>query len=126
MASKRKSAWGKTENMKEMSVVNLIDEVAEFEDFKQKILPAIRKDLRAGMSEKDLREKYSAYVQADVLSTALVDPNSAVRLAASKDVLDRKEGKAKENKEVTHRYGNLTDAQLKAILNSEEADLENE
>lgn len=112
--------------MAEQAMAHRLDDLAEFEEFRETMLPAIRKDLQAGMTAAQIRKKYTAYVQAAMVTTALVDPNSAARLAAGKDILDRDEGKAKENKEVTHRFSHLSDAQLRAILNSEEAELENE
>lgn len=94
-----------------------------FDDFRSTILPALRKDLKSGMTPKQLREKYSALVQARLITDAMTttDPKEAAQIG--KDLIDRVEGKATEKKEVTHRFKDMSDKELDAILESEEADL---
>lgn len=98
---------------------SLVDQLMEFENFKETILPAIQKDLSSGLTAQQLREKYLAMVQASVITTALVDRDGAKRISAGKDVLDRAEGKAKDRIETTHRLEKLPDEQLDSLLLSE-------
>lgn len=114
---------GRNENMLDQSMAERLDELSAFEEFKESILPAIRKDLNAGLSASEIRKKYASIVQASMVTTALIDPNPAARLTAGKDILDRDEGKAKENKTVEHKFSHLSDEQLNAMLISEEAEV---
>lgn len=109
--------------VEDRAMSKLIDDLQDFEDFREQILPMIRQDLKAGMSASDMRKKYQALVQARVLTTAITSDDGRA-MAAAKDVLDRQEGRATEKKEVTHRYADLGDKELDAILASEEEDLQ--
>lgn len=103
--------------------VMLYDELCEFEEFRQEILPALRADIRLGKSPKELREKYLALMTARQISIGLTNENAAVALTAIKDLQDRAEGKAVEKKVVTHQYAELKDNELDAMLLSEVDDL---
>ncbi len=96
--------------------------LAEFEDY-QTILKTIRQDIKKGMTQKELAVKYAPLAQARVISEMLTTDNPTAALAAAKDLLDRVEGKATEKKEVTHRFKEMSDKELNAILKSEEDDL---
>lgn len=100
----------------------LLDELVEFEEFRTTILDTIRQDLKAGMTAAQLREKYAALVQARVLTEALTD-ESARALTAAKDVLDRAHGRATEKKEITHTLKDMSEAELDALIRSEEEEL---
>lgn len=104
------------------SVASLIDQLTEFEDFQRTILPALRKDIKAGMSPEDMRKKYASLVQARTITTAVTSDDGRA-MAAAKDILDRTEGRATERKEITHRYAEMKDEELDAILQSEEEEL---
>lgn len=99
--------------------VRLIDELARYEEFKTTILPAIQADIKSGMSAEALREKYHAIVQAQLITTALSNPDPKARLTAAKDVLDRHEGTATQRIEQTHKLEKLPEEQLDAILLTE-------
>jgi hypothetical protein len=96
------------------------DEVVEqlelFEEFRRDILPMLQNDLKSKLSSKELRQKYQSYITARILSIALGDPDSAKALTAAKDALDRVEGKAKETIEQNHRFSDMKDEQLDALL----------
>lgn len=113
----RMSGW-----VEDQKMTSLINELTDFEDFRTQILPAIRRDLKAGLSPKELREKYAALVQARTITTAITSDDGRA-MAAAKDILDRQEGKATEKKEITHRYAEMKDQELDAILASEEEEL---
>lgn len=121
MASKRMAGRGFDINKKERSMVATLDDLSELEAFKEAVLPVLRQELKRGMTANQLREKYKAHAQARIISQALTDI-SAVGLAAAKDMLDRQDGRAKEIKEVEHRFAKLSDDQLRAIILSEQAE----
>lgn len=98
-------------------------DLAQFEDY-QTILGFIRKDIKAGLTAKQLQVKYAALAQARVISEMLTNADGGKAIAAAKDLLDRVDGKATEKKEVSHRFAEMSDKELDAVLKSEEADLE--
>lgn len=98
-------------------------DIADYEEYVQTILPAFRKDVKSGMSAEELQKKYAALAAARMITIALTDENASTASAASKDILDRVSGKATEKKEVTHRFKDMDEKDLDALLESEEEDL---
>jgi hypothetical protein len=96
-----------------------IDDIAEFEDFRATLLPALRADLKNGISAKDIIEKYKAIAAARTVMIAMTEADSGKALAASKDILDRGDGRAKETVTHKHQLQDLPDNQLEALLNTE-------
>jgi hypothetical protein len=99
-----------------------LDDLAEFEQFRSEILPALQKDLKSGMTDEKIIQKYRAVVAARMVTHALDLANPGVSLAATKDLMDRSLGKAVERKQVEHRLGKLPDEELDAILLTKLAD----
>jgi hypothetical protein len=108
----------------EERAANIHRDLAEFEEFRETMLKAIRKDIRTGMKAKALREKYAAILQGKLITDALTSEDVKTTAVIAKDVIDRVEGKATEKKEVTHKFKDLKDEELDAILKSEIEDLE--
>lgn len=124
---KRKSRLGKVYDPAEQEdkLHDLVKDLKDFEEFREKILPAIRQDLMSGMDAEQLREKYSALVQARLITEALTTADSGKAGVIAKDILDRAHGKPTEKKEVTVKYADVSDDELDALLLSEEEDLAN-
>jgi len=110
-------------NREQRQAAKLADAVSDFEEFRNGLLKAIRVDVKNKMSPKHLREKYAAILQGRMITDALTTEDVKEATAIAKDVIDRVEGKATERKEVTHKFKDLSDQELKSILESEEADL---
>lgn len=106
-------------NLQEDRMLRSLDKLADFQEFQAEILPALRNDLKAGFTAQELYEKYQALAAARTISIVMQDKDSAKALAASKDILDRTLGKAKERTEVTHKLERLPDEQLDSLLLSE-------
>jgi hypothetical protein len=104
-------------------MVKMIDDLAEFEEFRANTLKAIRTDIRKGLSAADIRKKYASIVQGRLITDALTTEDVGRAAALGKDILDRVEGKAKEQTEVTHRMAKLNDKELDALLKSEDQEL---
>jgi hypothetical protein len=100
-----------------------LDDLREFEDY-QTILKSIRDDIKSGMTEKQLAKKYAPLAQARIISDMLTSENPVAALSAAKDLLDRVNGKATEKQEVTHRFKDMTDEELDAVLQSDEQELQ--
>ena len=122
---KRKTPLGKVYDPSAQmdKLTDLVKDLNDFEEFREKILPAIRQDLLAGMTAEELRMKYSALVQARLITEALTTADSGKAGSLAKDILDRAHGKPAEKKEVTVKYSDVSDEELDALLLSEEADL---
>ncbi len=93
--------------------------LAAFEEFQGTILPDLQKDLKKGMTPAQIREKYVALLQARIITDALRTEDPAKALAVAKDLMDRVEGRATEKKEVTHKFKDMKEEELDAILKSE-------
>lgn len=109
---------------REKKMASLMDDIAEFEEFRETTLKAIRKDIKAGMNAKAIREKYISILQGRLITDALTTEDIKEAFSIIKDIADRVEGKAKEQQEVTHRLEKLSDKELDALLQSEEEALE--
>ena len=97
-------------------MASLVDELLEFQEFREEILPMLRADLKSKATPESLRKKYATYVEVRKLSIALGDPDSSRALAAIKDLNDRTEGKAKEQTIHTHKFEKLKDEEIDSIL----------
>lgn len=96
-----------------------LDELSVMEELLSGVLTGVRNDIKAGLPAEKIMEKYAALAAARVVTVALTDIDSGKALAASKDILDRTQGKAKEKKEITHRLEKVEEKQLDAILLTE-------
>lgn len=96
-----------------------LDDLAAYEDFKATTLKAIRMDIRKGLGAAELRKKYAAVIQGRLITDALTTEDIKEASAIGKDVIDRVEGKATEKKEVTHKFADMKEDELDAILKSE-------
>lgn len=102
----------------EHKMAQAIDDLAEFEEFKQSLLPALRADLRKGTPAKEILEKVKGLAAARLGTIVATEIDSSKALAAIKDLLDRTEGRAVERSVTTHKFEKLKDAELDALLES--------
>jgi capsular polysaccharide biosynthesis protein len=117
MSGHKRNGWKmRSENKKEDETNAALDDLAEFEQYRASVLDAIRKDLAAGMTSDQLLKKYESQAMARVITVALTEADSSKALAAAKDVIDRSKGKAAENKTVKHKFEDVDDAQLDALI----------
>lgn len=101
-----------------------IDDLIEFENFCEEILPALRKDMKAGLSAQDMYNKYQAMAAARSISIVAREVDSGKALSAIKDILDRTQGKAVERHDHRHHLADIPEEQLDALLLSELAEVE--
>jgi len=109
---KRKDG-GKTQDW----MVRSLDDLKEFDQLKAEILPKVREMLKKGKKRKEILEFAADYAAARLI-TLTFDEDTSKALVASKDILDRADGKATESKTVTHKYDGLSDEELIALRNS--------
>jgi hypothetical protein len=129
----RKSAKGKKVakrrfdvNYKDRDMARALDQLAKFDEFNREIAPALRDSVLKKESPKDIYKKILPYAAARLATIALTEKDPAKALSALKDILDRVEGKATENKKIEMAIENLSDAELDAKLASLEAAEEEE
>ena len=79
---------GKNGYREQFRAANLIDELAEFEKFKEDILPALRADLKNGLDAESLYTKYQSYAAARGVTIAMTSGDEGKALQAIKDILD--------------------------------------
>lgn len=116
--------WSKEKDRQAFHKTPLAAALADFETFRNELLPMLRKDVLEGMAPEAMRKKYEAFTQARQIMEALTNPDARVALAAIDKMQDRVEGKPTEKREVTHKFDNMSDKELDAVLKSEEEDLE--
>jgi hypothetical protein len=109
----------KTGRRDERRMHRRIDDLIAFEEFQEEILPALRMALKEGKSAEEIYKMATAAAAARVVTIAVKEQDSSKALAAAKEILDRDGGKAVERKEVKHKYSELKDDELDALLLSE-------
>lgn len=120
MGSSKTQKGGLRRNHVEDRMIELIDNVRDFEEFSQSLPGQLRSDVLSGKyTAEQLRKKYLPLVQARQIATAILEPDSAKAHSAANSILDRTEGKATEKHEHVHRLGRLKDEELDAMLISE-------
>jgi hypothetical protein len=67
-----------------------------------------------------------AMMAARLVNEGITNPDASKALAAIKDVMDRTVGKPTERKEIKHSLEKLSDEELQALLDTEEAELNDE
>lgn len=93
-----------------------LDALAQYEEFKSTILPAVQKALLEGKTAKEIYKMFAPMAAARTVTIAAREVDSSKALAAAKDIMDRAEGKAAEKITHTHHYENLTDDELDAQI----------
>jgi hypothetical protein len=95
-----------------------LDQLAAFDEFVATISPELRKDLQSGASAEDIYLKYTAYAAARGVSIAMTERDTSKALKAIQDILDRTKGKAVQRVEAKHKFEDLSEDQLDALLQS--------
>ena len=103
-------------NNAQLRAADHLDDLAEFQKFREDVLPVLRRALSEGLSAEQIYKKFESIAAARAVSIAALEVDSAKALAAIKDVLDRTGGKAKERSEITHRMANAPEEQVDAII----------
>jgi hypothetical protein len=106
----------KTGQIEQGNAGHLHDNLAEYEDFREKLLPMLRKDLLTGLTTAQMREKYLPLLEARKIQIGLLEADSAKAMTAIKDVADRHEGRPVERKAIAHRFESMPDTELDALL----------
>jgi hypothetical protein len=103
-------------NGPEQHVARVIDELAEFDEFKATVLPKLRQMIKGNAPSKEILEAGRALVAARLATIAATEPDAKTALAAAKELLDRTDGKVTERREVEHKMAKLKDDELDALV----------
>jgi hypothetical protein len=117
MAKRPKARRPQIHGQLDNKLVELADDLKEFEEFKISILPVLRDMVTAKAPPAEILEMVQSLAAAK-LGTMIVRSDGKNTLAAIKEVLDRTQGKATEKIEQTHKFENMKEEQLDALLKS--------
>lgn len=113
-----------TANVTEHKLAMELDDLAEFREFRDEVLPVIRKDIKAGLTAEAIYTKYQTLAAARGVNIALTTQDPKTALTAIKEILDRVGGKAVERVAVKHRFEKLNDNELDSLLESRVREVE--
>lgn len=116
MARPRK--YGARKNHVEDIHARTFDALAKFQDFKDEILPKIRKMMKEGKKSSEIRAFAQAYLTGRQVTIALTSEKEEVALRAIDSLTHQNEGKPRERQEVEHRFSKLKDEELDSLLES--------
>lgn len=119
----RSADMRKTMNALQDSAASSLDSLAEYEEFREMFLPAIRKALLKGWSGETILKHFKPIMMARLVQLGAIGGESA-SLTAIKEILDRTDGKAVQKTENIHKLGKLPDEELDAILATKVAQLQ--
>ena len=122
MANKKKSNPRKYINPQEDNFVQMLDELTEFEDF-QDLVAQLRTSVKDGATTEDILKLCKPYAAARLGNIVMTAQDAKVALAAIKELLARTDGTPTQKQEITHKYADLTDDELEAMIRSEEKEL---
>jgi len=97
-------------------MVESLDELSFFQEFKAELLPDLRKLVEGGAPTKEILERARALATARLASLAALETDSRTALVAIKELMDRLDGKATERKEIKHSMEQLRDEELDALV----------
>jgi len=109
-------ALNRAYNEVEAALVDQLDELALFQEFQQDMLPKLRDLVKKGAKSDEILELGRALAAGRLITIAATEEDSGRALAAIKEVLDRKDGKVTERKEITHTMAKLKDEDLDALV----------
>ncbi len=112
MAKIRRSDRNKVED----HMVDALDKLSKFEEFEKDILPVLKADVRNRTPAKKVLERVMTIAAARLASLVMTESDPMKALAMIKEVFDRVEGKSKERVEQEHKFKDLKDEQLDALL----------
>lgn len=108
----------------EDGVIKAVDALAEFEEFRNQFLPAIRQDLSLGMGAEEIMQKYKNLAAAKLVMKIFDAQSDMAQIAAAEKILDRVDGKPVQRQELKHRLEQLSDEELEAAVKSKLMEVE--
>jgi hypothetical protein len=118
-----KKLFGGGRNTVEDRMVRNIDKLARMEELFSDLEPQLLAALQSGASADEIYSKFERLAAVRAVHIAMREKDPGKAMAAIRDILDRRQGKPTERKEISHRLGKMQDQELQALLASELEDL---
>lgn len=113
----RQTEHERTANALQEAQARSLDDLAEYAEFRDMFLPAIRQALLKGLNSEQILKKFEPIVAARLVQLGVTGGESAA-LGAIKELMDRTQGKAVQKQEHTHKLAKLPEEELDAVLQS--------
>jgi hypothetical protein len=99
---------------------SIVDDLAEFESFRDEVLPILRADIvNPDLDAQGMLRKYVKLAAARGINIALTAERQDLALKAIQDIMDRVHGKPTQKNEHEHSFKDLSDDDLDAVLVAE-------
>lgn len=105
-----------TQKNSEDRVVNLLEDLSEFQRFQKEVLPALRKAVADKKPAKEILELVKAHAAARLGTIALTSFDPAVAIQAIEKVFQRTDGPVTQEHKHEHQFHDLPETQLDALL----------
>ncbi len=120
---KQSVSQGLQANPEEERMFRIIEELAQFEEWSKEVPELLKRAILSGKSAPELYDQFDNVAAVRVVQILMTETDSTKALAAAKDVLDRKYGRATEKKVIKHEFEDMPDEQINSILKGELADV---
>lgn len=113
----RQAQLSKAADAMQTGQARALDQLAEYAEFQEMFLPAIRKALMGGASSEKILAQFKPLVAARLVQLGLTGSETAA-LGAIRELMDRVDGKAVQKQEHTHKLAKLPEQELDAVIQS--------
>lgn len=97
----------------------VLDKLAAFQEFQAALSPKMQRMILDGSSAEEIIAETAAYAAARIATIAVTDNDSGKAYAAAKDILDRAHGKAVERRELKHKFAEMNEDEIDAMIVSQ-------
>lgn len=104
------------ENYAEKDMIRNLDDLDLLERFKKELLPALQAAVKAGKSAEEIFRLSEPMLAAKLVTEALRSSDVSKVTNAIKNMIDRSAGPVTAKEEVQHKFENLSEEQINAIL----------
>lgn len=118
----KRNKWNSASNNSTDKMAQSIDDLAEFEDFQESILPKLRAAIKRGDSVEQIYAMAKSAAAGKIATMAIKSKDPKEALALCSEILNRSDGKAKERIDVTTKYEKMTDQELAALVAQQKAE----
>jgi hypothetical protein len=110
-------------NSTENKMLDKLDELAAFEEYRNQILPVLRKMVVSKTPPSEIYDAVKSLAAARLGTIIATELDPVKALSAIREVLDRSEGKPKERVSHEHKLSKLKDEELDSVILSTLTDL---
>ena len=104
---------------KKTELEHFMREHALFQRWRNEVLPKLGGLVKGGATVEEIYKAFASDAAARAVTIALTSLDAGKALGAVAEILDRSGGKSIAREEIEHKYANLKDEELDALLESE-------